>query len=524
MMSHQKGGSDGPTIRLRGEWLASAQQASRLEAQSSELHAKLAARDANNQALLQRCYELEIDAQRARAELADASVELGKAKELAASARAEAIERAVEARTLALDLPIFEKKHSDMLKTFQSLQQRTVTAEHARQLAEVGASAAATELDRMTKLLLGANAQVTSLKQKLRGVEDELVLQQRRVAEQQRHAHVLQRERERLNDLITECRRQMKVLKSASASAAAAYAARRAGGHAAAAAEQAAAEPLCAPVTARWTGGASAAAPASPPPAPPADELRTPAPPSDGAGGSGGGFGDEASLSGARTGKAAAPASADKGRADGGKRPASAREAPAGKQRGAAYLSPEEVNSVRTKLFGAGPGSGNGGDASPERARRAAAERRGPAGSLEAQDDAYVSVRPSGLAPSSRFRNWEAATAEEREHALRAENGTLLTALQTQLQRCGLLEQTVAQLRAENVQLKFTRPRTASAARAPGTARESARAHDGKGAAAPQREPAAEGAGSARANARKAPLPAAARVSPRARAAVALKP
>ncbi|KAG8467647.1 hypothetical protein KFE25_006699 [Diacronema lutheri] len=491
-------GAGGPAIRLRGEWLASAQQATRLEAQSAELHAQLAARDASNHALQLQCREVEASFERARAELAAVSAELGQAQARAASARAATVEREVAAHTLARDLPLFENSHSAMLKSFQALQQRLISAEHARQIADVSAEHAATDLARMTKLNLGANAQVNALKHKLRAAEDELLEARRRAAEQQRHAHVLQRERERLNDLIGECRRQMKELKLASASAAAAYTARRAGTAGDGALEQAAATiALPTPVTARWTGGACAGLAA--PPSPPTDAPRTPtaAPDEDAPA--------EAAMSGARTGKAALRASATRkengrvGSAPDSPSDSAPNSAPAGRRRAAA-MSAADAQSVRAQLFGGG-GAG---------ARKAG----GGVVALESQDDAFVSVVPGGLAPVSRFQNWALATAEQREEALREENGSLLLALQAQLQRCGQLEQTIAQLRAENVQLKYTRPRVASAApRAPARAA-GARSAVGGGE---EGEGSEAGRGAVQPKpARKAPLPLAARMSLRA--------
>lgn len=490
---------DGPAIRLRGEWLASAQQASRLEAQTSELHAQLSARDANNQALLQRCHDLEAELRRARSELDAASAELHISERSAASARAEALEREVTARTLAIDLPWLEGSHASMLKVIHGLQERTVHAEHSRRVAKVGADAALTELERMTKLHLSANMQVGSLKHKVRTVENELHEARQRAAGQQRHAQMLQRERERLNELITECRRQMQALRAASVSASEAYASRRAGGPAAAAAERKAAESLSLPVTARWTGGGKPA-PEAATPAPAAaaageKEPRTPAATASGSG--------EAVLSGARTARMAA-APAEKGRAGSG-RPGSAQATPtAGKRAGAVSgMSPSELNSVRTQLFGSG------------------SEAKG-AGALEPQDGAFVRASASGLQPSMRFRNFDVSSAEEREAALAEENRGLLLALQTQLQRCGHLEQTVSQLRAENLQLKYSRPHAPSAAPRAPPAPERA---DVKEAGSTQHAAAPQRAEAARAKARKPALPAAARAAtPRAGAVGVLKP
>ncbi|KAJ1632653.1 hypothetical protein T492DRAFT_986562 [Pavlovales sp. CCMP2436] len=378
---------------------------------------------------------------------------------------------------------MFESRYDGMLRHFSVLQQRALTAEHGRQLSEVGSVAAATELERMTKLHLAANAHAGAVKQKLRAAEDELLEARQRAAEQQRHAHVLQRERERLNDLVTEVRRQMKDLKRASASASAAYNARRSAGAAAAACRAAERpsklefDPLAFSATARWTGSALARHPEdalAPPASVPASPGAVPSTPpfSKDAG--------AARLSGARTAEAQ-PAGREAHSSDG-----SARKGRPG------YMSPREVNSVRTTLFGTHPGpaaSPRTGSARGASAADAGGDGKAGGAALEPQDDAFVSVRPQGLAPGLRFRNWELASTEEREVALRSENGELLLALQLQLQRCGHLEQTLAQLRAENTRLKYTGPRPASAScLAPSSASASASAartqpNEGAGAA-----------------------------------------
>jgi hypothetical protein len=122
----------GPTIRLNGQWLASAQQAATLEAASSGLHAQIAARDASNFALAARCRELEAEAARAKGELAAAADSVAELNDAVAQSRASAREHKVERDTLALDLPIFESKHDVMLRHFSVLQQRVLQAEHAR--------------------------------------------------------------------------------------------------------------------------------------------------------------------------------------------------------------------------------------------------------------------------------------------------------------------------------------------------------------------------------------------------------
>lgn len=330
---------------------------------------------------------------------------------------------------------------------------------------------------------------------------------------------MLQKERERLNDLIKECRRQMAELQRASSRASASYAARRqqrAEMIEAATEEARAFDPQrLAPVTARWTGRALEARP-SPPPvatgAPPSEPAAgpQPRPPSTPAKARAPGAGahaasdapadrgarihsasssdassparatDDASRSAAKThsraaggtaaagAKGAPGARADLAQAGADGDAATEGSPPAHQARGVALLTPEEANRVRMQLFGGGAdadadadtaGGGVGPWAAtppPPRSLRARA-----AALLEPQDDAHVSVPVPGLAAPSRFRNWDLASAEEKERALRSENGELLKALTTQLARCGHLEQQLAATRTENIQLRYTRGTTA---------------------------------------------------------------
>lgn len=250
---------------------------------------------------------------------------------------------------------------------------------------------------------------------------------------------MLQRERERLNGLITECRRQMASLQAASKAQAAAYAQRKAGGAAKAEAARAeaeaatvaaAADPLLAfSATARWTGAAGAAV-AADVAKPSADATASPSTPR--------GSRADAQISASKT---ALGSAAREPHVKASPSP------PASASSSSSLGSARHSHAVRTRLFGAGGGAG-GDDGAP---------------TLPPQDDALVSVRPAGLAPAARFRNWARATAEEREAALQAENAELLTALQMQLARCGALEASVAALRAENVQLRYSKPVTSTA-------------------------------------------------------------
>jgi chromosome segregation ATPase len=126
------GQGGGPAIRLHGPWLASAQQASKLEAQANELHLVLAQRDAHIQALQQRSASLDTDHQQARAALAAVSAELHAAEHASARAREEVLRERVERHTLALDLPYLEGSHGQMLKHYHTLQAKWQAAEHAR--------------------------------------------------------------------------------------------------------------------------------------------------------------------------------------------------------------------------------------------------------------------------------------------------------------------------------------------------------------------------------------------------------
>lgn len=208
------GGGDGPTIRLNGQWLASEQRASRAVEETSHLQHELAQRDTCVHELKRHCAGLEEELVQARTLLSAAREEVLVAQKDTAHCRAQHAEAHATVECLLVDMPLYENAHALMIKHYHTLQARWQQAENARctrgggghavaltregaplraaracarahggsrargvrvrcacfllrrALAEVSSKSAATELERVSKLHLQANAQATSLKLK----------------------------------------------------------------------------------------------------------------------------------------------------------------------------------------------------------------------------------------------------------------------------------------------------------------------------------------------------------------------
>jgi hypothetical protein len=208
--------SDGPAIKLRGPWLASAQQAERAQSDAAALSIALAERDARLGALVDKLGAAEAAAAGARSETLELGTRLAYAEAAASSSALAAARAVVDVQAVAADLPLFENVQSILQAHFKSLQAKWQAAEHgrsapasaaarrpiahatlayargggptdfasraccplrtlppvpparapSRQLAEVTAASSATELERVSKLHISANLQAGTLKQK----------------------------------------------------------------------------------------------------------------------------------------------------------------------------------------------------------------------------------------------------------------------------------------------------------------------------------------------------------------------